>query len=189
MPARKFAALAAMVVLLTVTTPARAAYVYEDINVNFANGFQATGELTLYGSFGPGGGFGPSCGASSILPCSVPTLTGGPGWMPFGLSAGFDYEYIHLLPYVPPPCPSGFSCGHPGIGPHLTEFLQIACCGILPESFSDFALTGDFPASAVSGTVSSVSPVPLPDALPMFGAALFALGGFAARRSRGRFSP
>ena len=40
--------------LLAVTTPADAAYVYEDINLTFANGFNATGRTT-FNTAGPPG--------------------------------------------------------------------------------------------------------------------------------------
>lgn len=43
---------------------------------------------------------------------------------------------------------------------------------------------GQFEARDTSVSVSEVSAVPLPAALPMFGAAMIALGGFAAWRSR-----
>jgi hypothetical protein len=175
---KKFAFLAAVFALLTITAPARAAYVYENIDLIFANGFEATGEITFAPFTDPSGHI-----VAYVPCCSFPALSGGGrNWIPFSLS-GFDYTYISLLPYVPPPLPPGASPGHPGIGPHLQEDLLL-CGGYLPEALNAFNLAGFDPAAPDRGYLSIVSPVPLPDALPLFGSAVFGLAGLAWRKRK-----
>jgi hypothetical protein len=161
---------AAVFALLTVTAPAHAAFVtLEDLNSNFGNGYQAIGEFGVLPNIGGSEGPFPTLYFDSSPLAVTPVFSeyeghvfyGPPGSAPFGT---YDFAY------------TGF------VAPYFA-----------PSTFADFRLNG---VPAVSGTVSCISEegqpcsfpasaaTPLPPALPMFGAALLALGGFAWRSRR-----
>jgi hypothetical protein len=120
---KKFCITAAVFALLTAATPARAAYIYEDINVNLANGFQVTGPLTFLDITDSSG----NVVAAYLQPCcSGGTLSGGgkPWFLYSTASFGPSLTFASLLPYVPPMLPPGASPGHPGIGPQGPEVTE-----------------------------------------------------------------
>jgi hypothetical protein len=166
---------AVLLALLSVIAPAHATFVtLESVDLNFGNGYQAIGDFSVTSH-----GNGSSSSTipflyfdSSPLPV-FPTFNSVPGHTAYG---------------NPPP-----------FGQFDFAFINDGSPNFAPSTFSDFSLNGTV---AESGSVSCVatfalgsppngtpcaftpSPTPLPDALPMFGAALLGFMGFAAWRSR-----
>jgi hypothetical protein len=176
---RTFAAV--IFALLTVTAPAHAAYVnaIEAVDVEFANGYVLTGEME-WANVG---------GGHYAYPIEGPEGLYLNGAELFGLRPPDGYS-INGVFWTPPPVNSGF---------YNADIYAVVAD--LPNNLtvSDFYLNSTFASlvagmpdgiQGVAGTVHTCSTetncnvTPLPDALPMFGAALFALGGFAAWRSR-----
>lgn len=153
---KKFAA--AVFALLALTAPVHAATI-EAIDLNFANGFKVTGDIT-FTDFGPAG----------VIPTSgIPTLC-----------CALDGTAFFFVSFVSPPSPVIYPFTYISPAPfvpgfHIVESLYFTSpFGTIPQSFQDFVLVDGFGNSflTVSGDVSIVSPVPLPSALPLFGSAL-----------------
>jgi hypothetical protein len=156
---------AAVFALLTVTAaPAHANFIENldaDVNLNYGSSEQLTGSIDL--TYNP--------------------YDFHPGSNPYNLTASLSLNGTPLTPVF-----IG-NTGYPGTQDYFTSFtpggpalfnLEINTADIGNLNFADFV-------GATSGTVTVLSETmgtPLPDALPMFGAAMIALGGFAAWRSR-----
>ena len=169
---------AAVFALLIAASPAQAATItLEDINLNFGNGYTASGSITLL--------YIPVYfGGTPYVPCldcqnQPPNLTlnfDGSPLTPYdgrygdlrGLGNTSGWPVLFLAPF-----PYGVDALSGSTGPNV------------PMNFADFTLNG---TPAISGDVECVSGAcavtPLPDALPMFSAAMMALGGFAWRSRR-----
>jgi hypothetical protein len=166
-------AFAAVFALLTAAAPARAATL-EIFNLNFGNGYTASGSLAFLGV-----PFPPSFAPAFFLPVCDP-----PRCLPPPTTLNVYFNGSPLAPY------DGRFGDHRGVGNFTGEPLQYFSpfsSGIdnfttsldhLPTNFADFFLN-DSPA--VSGDVSVV---PLPATLALFGSAVLGLAGFAASRSR-----
>ena len=169
---RIFAA-AVLLGILTATEPARAATI-DDVNIIFSNGWNLTGEVGFnpigsgyaYPYAGPAGLFlnGAKWGTGS----GAPNGSGLNGIWGFNPSTGFCCAGTLYLADV--------------------EFNLADVPYLVPHDFSIYTTSpyysGTPDAIGVSGTVS---PVPLPPALPLFGSGIAALAGFAVRR-RGKVS-
>jgi hypothetical protein len=175
---------AALFSLLTVSAPAHAAYVYEDINVSFGLpfgfGYNASGQLTFTNIFPPPPLFGPT-GTPPTLTGPFPSLCSScVGWAFYSFTQNYGYEYVTIKP------------GLHGVTYGIDTAVLSFCCHDIPQSFSDFSLDVDgtnYPA--LSGTVtvlSETAATPLPPALPLFGSGVIALAGLAWRKRRGEVS-
>jgi hypothetical protein len=158
----KLCTAAAVFALLTVAAPAHAYTIaIESLDLNFGNGYQETGNLGISVSKFP---FVPCCEFPTLSfngsPIPVANFASG--------EAGRLYQFSQPIPST-------------------TYLLAFNSANFPNYTFSDFSLNG---VTAVSGDVSvaSVSSLPLPAALPLFGSALLGLAGFAAARKSRRGS-
>ena len=170
MPTRKFIA-AAVLALLALTAPAHAAYVSNldaNVDLNFGPAQELTGNINLT--------------------LNTPYVAAHLG--PWQFSGDLSLNSTPLTDTFIEPA---FRVGVPGTmailsgGGGLVDFLVNTAYLSPNPTYLDFGLGPVYDASfhytATGGTVTVLSETlatPLPNALPLFGSALFALAGFAA---------
>jgi hypothetical protein len=199
MPARRPAALAVLLMSLTLTAPSHAATITETIDFTASN-FQSNSAQILPPIDPLAGSFTFTFNPAS--PPLSPTATGftlnslnianlsyptryeyDPGAFVELIVGSYDQSYTN-----------GVSTTFGEVPGENSFFLEIANLNSSSPKLveADYAIDGlqNVYFSTNTGSVDvvsrSVSAVPLPDALPMFGAATIAMGGFAASRSRRR---
>jgi hypothetical protein len=184
MSARKSAAAFTVAALLISTAPAHASplTLEEMLKLDFGNGYQINGQFnfsTLYSGDFVGSQFLYDWGT----PITATTLfsEGGFSWIGTpGATYPFNGQTVFTFTYPDQNEPPFYL--NPGaiIAP---GFWQFSLDGVpaVGGNLTCVAIEGEGGTSPCTFAASSL---PLPDALPMFGAALLALGGFAAWRSR-----
>jgi len=164
---------AALAFALLLSPAARASFIYENVNLNFGDGYTATGNLTfrdIPNFMGSGSPLFPLC--ISCTPAPVLEL------------------YFHGSPLTPlPDYGSAFiGLGNPTGEPLIfyspfppSQVTFSSTTDRLPTTYADFFLDG---TPAVSGDVLAGTAVPLPAALPLFGGSLVLLAFLAMGMSR-----
>ena len=165
--------LGVMLASFPIATPARAAYIFEDINLSFGNGFQEIGKISFVAvpEFEAiGWNVGPT------LYFAGAPVPNGPQILQKQLIGNDIHRFYGDLSQQ----------GNVNTVNYFEENFVINAANLPNLTLSDFSLNG---ITARAGNISCVSgcdisSVPLPAALPMLSTGLLALMGFAAWRSR-----
>jgi hypothetical protein len=189
---RTFAA--AIFALLIIAAPARAAdilwYQIDTINLRYSNNLTLTGNLDIIDGAPSVPNYLAHWGSTYGVPFANSTLSlNGSPLVPITGGPGFLYTATGVIPfaditYPVPPC-----CGAPGAPTYGTFPLLLSPYDIAlnrTPSFSGSVNTESCSSDGTNTTCTNLGTLatPLPPALPMFGAALLALGGLAWRSRR-----